>query len=134
MNALQQPSRYPSQPVKRARVSQQQIRQRQARRYQVMAVESSVKLAVNLLLSGAAIVALVQLLPHQLSQRAKLQDLRAEVGTTEQRVSRLRSDFNRYFDPYQARSIMQEQTNRVDANQRAIIWDRPLSDQSAQLP
>lgn len=75
-----------------------------------------------MVLSAAAIAGLVQLLPYHLSQQAKLREVRAEVKRAEARVNSLRTDFSRSFDPGQARNVMQEQSYRVDANQRQIVW------------
>lgn len=94
-----------------------------------MALELTVKLAVNLVLLSAAIAALVRILPYQSSQQEKLRELSAEVNATETRVDRLRLSFNRNFDPQQARNVMQEQSYRVDPRQRQVVW---LDRQSAQ--
>lgn len=128
MNALQTPRTSPR-PVRHLQVvpaappPQRKIQRQPS--YRVIAIEATAKLAVNLLLSTAAIATLVQLLPHVTSQRAKLEELRAEVEATEQRVDRLQSEFSRHFDPSQARDIMQEQSTRLDAQKRQILWLDP---------
>jgi hypothetical protein len=86
-----------------------------------VAVEIGMKLVVNGILSVAAIAALVRLLPYQFTQQAKLQEIRLEVSETEARVNTLRQNFNRYFDPTQAKKVMQEQSPRLDPNQRRVI-------------
>jgi len=68
-----------------------------------MAIETTVKLAVNVVLS-AAVSGLVKLLPYQWSQQQKLWEIQTEVKV-EGRVNRLRTDFNRYFDPQKAKSV-----------------------------
>lgn len=90
-------------------------------------VEATVKLTVNLALSSVAIVTLVQLLPYRTSQEAKLQELHVAVQSSTVRLQKSKRQFTRYFDPYQARAIMQEQSNRLDAQQRQIIWQEPKS-------
>lgn len=128
MNALQNHKTSPR-PVRHLQVvhtaprSQRRVQRQQS--YRVVAIEATAKLAVNLLLSTAAIATLIQLLPHITSQQAKLDELRAEVEATEQRVDRLQSDFSRHFDPTQARDIMQEQSTRLDAQKRQILWLDP---------
>jgi hypothetical protein len=97
-------------------------RSQQRRSYRAVASETTVKLIVNLVLSAAAIAGLVQPLPYHLSQQAKLREVRAEVKRTEARVNSLRSDFSRSFDSGQAKSVMQEQSYRVDPNQRQVVW------------
>jgi hypothetical protein len=61
-------------------------------------------------------------LPYHLSQQAKLGEIREEVKRTEKRVNRLSNNFSRYFDPQQAKSVMQEQSHRVDPSQRQVVW------------
>lgn len=87
-----------------------------------MALETTAKLAVNVVLSAAAVAGLVQLLHYQSSQQAKLQEIQTEVKLAEGRVNRLQTDFSRYFDPQQARTVMQEQSNRVEPGQRQVVW------------
>lgn len=90
--------------------------------YRAIAIETTLKLGINVVLSAAAISALVQILPYHLSQQEKLQEIRAEVKVTESRVNRLRTDFSRHFDPQAAKKIMQEQSSRVDPNQLQVVW------------
>lgn len=87
-----------------------------------LVVETTFKLAVNVTLSVAAASTLMRILPYQLSQQGKLQEIRAEVNVTEGRVNRLRDDFSRHFDPQQTKKIMQEQSNRVDPKQLQVVW------------
>jgi hypothetical protein len=87
-----------------------------------LVVETTFKLAVNITLSVAAISTLMRILPYQLSQQEKLQEIRAEVNVTQGRVSRLRDDFSHQFDPQQTKAIMQEQSNRVDPKQLQVVW------------
>lgn len=119
MNAIQ-PSRSPLQPVEPRRVPQRKSRNRR-RPYRSMAVQTTAKLTINILLSAAAVSALVKLLPYYQSQQEKLQEIQTEVKLTEGRVNHLRTNFNRYFDPQQAKTIMQEQSNRVNPGQRPVI-------------
>lgn len=94
----------------------------QSKSHQVLAIEITAKLLVNGILSAAAIVALVKLLPYQLLQQEKLQEVRVKVGETETRVNNLRENFSRNFDPSQTKNVMQEQSSRVDPNRRRIFW------------
>ncbi len=129
MNAIPS-SRPPLRPVEplRRRTSRPRLHSRQ-HPHQAIATEVSTKLIVNLVLAIAAGTALVKLLPYNLSQREHLRELQTEVATVEERVERLRNDFDRNFDPKQTRSIMQEQSSRIDASQRQVVWQRsPLSE------
>lgn len=87
------------------------------------------KLVANGVISAAAIAALAQLLPYHLSQQSKLREVRAEAKQTEKRVTDLRTNFSRYFDPQQAKSVMQEQSYRRDPTQRQVVWqDQDIRD------
>ncbi len=133
MNALQSlPT--PLQPVRTPRSNPRFSQKKKRYPHRAIAIETSVKLGVNLALSGVAITALVQLLPYSMAQNAKLQEVKSEVKTTEGRVGKVKAEFNRYFDPRQAKVIMQEQTNRSDPNQRQIVWRDATSETAAQLP
>jgi len=116
MNAIQ-PSRPPLKPPVR-RTSPAKSRPSVHR---VVALETTVKLVINILLSAVALSGTVQLLRYQWLQQEKLREIQTEVSSTQKRVDRLQTDFNRYFDPQQAKSIMQEQSNRVAAGQQRII-------------
>jgi len=89
--------------------------------YRAVSAETTAKLFANIVISSAAVSGLVQLLPYQLSQQTKLQDLKKEVSRSEKRVTSVSSTFNRHFDPEQAQSVMKEQSNRVDKSQRRVI-------------
>jgi len=94
-------------------------------------------LAVNMVLSVCATSALIQLWPHYWAVQEKLQEIQAEVNLTQGRVNQSRSDFNRYFDPSEAKSVMQEQSNRVDPQQRPVILqesETPEAEESTQQP
>jgi uncharacterized membrane protein (DUF106 family) len=97
-------------------------RRRSENQHKALMGEIAVKIIVNLVLSGVAISALVKLLPHHFLQQDKLQEVRSEVKETEVRVERLRDNFSRNFDPSQTKKVMQEQSPRIDPNQRRIFW------------
>jgi hypothetical protein len=110
------------QPLEPRRVVPRTQRRQQRHSFRAVAGETSAKLVVNIVLSAAAITGLAQLLPYHLSQQSKLGEVRAEVKRAEERVKNLRTDFKRSFDPGQAKSVMQEQSSRVDPNQRQVVW------------
>ena len=85
-------------------------------------LEVKIKLLVNGLLSIASIVAIAKLVPYQLSQLEKLEDIRAKTGVLEAEVQQLRKDFTRNFDSRQTQKIMQEQSPFIAPNQRRIYW------------
>ena len=129
MQAIQ-PTVTPLRPVKTLpRVTPRRSSSTRQRSYphQALAVETGVKLAVNMVLSVCATSALIQLLPHYRAVQEKLHEIQAEVNLTQGRVDKSRSDFNRYFDPSLAKTVMQEQSNRVDPHQRAVILLEPAA-------
>jgi hypothetical protein len=86
-----------------------------------MALETTAKIGVNVVISAAALSALVQLLPYHWSQQDKLREIRTEVKQMEERVNSLQAEFSRNFDPRQTKSIMQEQGYRFDPRQRQVV-------------
>ena len=120
MNAIQ-PSRPTLQPLEPRRMVPRTQSRRRRQSFPAVAGETTVKLVVNIVLSTAAIAGLVQLLPYHLSQQAKLREVRTEVKRTEERVKGLRADFGRTFDSRQTKSVMQEQSYRVDQNQHPVV-------------
>ena len=133
MNALQSPLQ-PLQPARKPRSQARSSQQKKRHHHRAIAIETSIKLGVNLALSGVAIAALGQLVPYSMVQHSKLREIKTEVKATEGRVGHVKAEFSRYFDPRQAKVIMQEQTNRVDPSQRQIVWGDATSETAAQLP
>ncbi|MDX2097810.1 MAG: hypothetical protein SFW36_08535 [Leptolyngbyaceae cyanobacterium bins.59] len=95
---------------------------RRADPHRVLAVETSAKLTVSVILSIVAIVTLAKIVPSLMTRQSELKELQSEVKSTNAKVTALRTSFGRYFDPQQARAIMQEQSHRVEATQRPIVW------------
>lgn len=121
MNSIQ-PSKPTRQPLKPNQKLSRTQKPQKLHYYRAVVGETTLRLVVNIVLSTAAIAGLVQLLPYQLSQQSKLQEVRREVKRTEARVNNLRSDFSRSFDPRQAQKLMQEQTYRFNPSQRQVVW------------
>ncbi|MBD2089410.1 hypothetical protein H6F67_06040 [Microcoleus sp. FACHB-1515] len=94
-------------------------------KYRARAIETGAKLSVNVILTIAAGTALVKLLPYGFAQQTKLQEIHAEVSIVKERVDRLQTDFSRNFDPQQSKAIMQEQSSRIDPQQRQVIFVQP---------
>ncbi len=97
-------------------------RQRARHPHRTTIAETATRLSVNVVIACAAIASLVRLVPYNIAQQSKLQSLNAEVQGLERQVETLQGDFVRYFDPQQARSVMREESSRVDAGQRRIVW------------
>lgn len=127
MNAIQ-PSRPPIQPRKtRPSTSRKKNTQRHLNRHphRARALENTAKLAASTVLCSAAIYGLANLLPYVWSGQQKWQEVSTEVKQTQGRVDSLRQNFNRYFDPRQAQSVMQEQSNLVEPGQRQVFLLEP---------
>lgn len=122
----------PVDPVRRPRV-RRTAKRRPIRNPGLLTVETTVKLGINLILSTFALSALIQMLPQHRSASEKLQDIRAEVKMTEERVIKEREEFTRYFDPQQTQRIMQEQGNRVDPSQKPIVFLPERTSSTAEL-
>lgn len=139
MNAIQ-PSRPPLQTVDTRRVVRHRRPVKRSQQTTAIALETTAKLAINILFSVAAITALVQLLPYHKSVQVKLQEIDGEINVTQERVDRLQKNFHDAFDPKQAKIIMQEQSYRVDPARRQIVLldrdskDREESDRSGSTP
>ncbi|MEM7554112.1 MAG: hypothetical protein AAF378_08425 [Cyanobacteria bacterium P01_A01_bin.84] len=123
MNAIQD-NRLPVQPLPKNPVApprpKRHLRQRY---YQVMGLETTVKIGVNCLIAAAAISALVQLLPHHWSQQDKLRAIKINRKQTERRVDNLQAEFNRNFDPSNAQALMRQQGYRFDPKQRNVVFN-----------
>ncbi|MEK0180601.1 MAG: hypothetical protein EAZ78_23830 [Oscillatoriales cyanobacterium] len=132
------PTVTPLRPVKNSpRVAPRTSSRPRSYPHQTLAAEAGVKLAVNMVLSVCATSALIQLWPHYRAVQEKLQEIQAEVNITEKRVNQSRSDFNRYFDPSLAKTVMQEQSNRVDPQQQSVILqesEAPDAEEPTQQP
>ncbi len=85
------------------------------------ALETTAKLTVNLVLAAAAISGLMRLLPLYQSVQEKSLVIQTEVKRAEERVNRWQRDFNRAFDPGQAKTVMQEESHRVAPQRRPIV-------------
>ncbi|MEB3339879.1 hypothetical protein [Okeania sp.] len=95
-----------------------------------LGIETTAKLLTNILISAFVTSALLKLLPHYQSIQEKLQVIESEIEATTDRLNNQKEDFSRYFDPSQAKTIMQEQSNQVDSNQIPIIWLEDDSEKS----
>ena len=120
MNAIQS-TREEAQTIQQRLTIPRPKRHMRQRSYEVMALETTVKIGVNLAISAVAISALNQILPHHWSGQEKLRQMRTEVKTAQERVNKLRSEFSNTFDSRQASNIMQQQGNRIPSNKKRII-------------
>lgn len=108
--------------AKKTRSIKPAAQDRLQRTHRQIAIETSLKLSVNLALAGIAISALTHLIPYYLLGREKLSQLETEVEQTQSRVQQLRTQFSYYFDPQQVKTIMQQESNLVDPTQKRIVF------------
>jgi cell division protein FtsB len=113
----------PLEPPKPRRTRQRRPAKLVSNPHKELSTEIKIKILANIVLSVAAIAALVRLLPYQFAQQAKLQEVRQDVQELETRVNRLRDNFSRNFDPSQMRKIMQEQSPFIEPNQRRVFFN-----------
>lgn len=83
--------------------------------------ESGVMLGVNVVLMGTAIVTLTHLIPYQMTQQAKLQELRSEESNMAQSLENLKQEYERSKSPEVAQRIAQEQGNLMRINQKRVF-------------
>ena len=121
MNAIKY-NRVPVKPLPKKPTAPRPKKHLRQRAHQIMALETMVKIGVNCVLATAAISALLQLLPHHWSQQDKLRAIKISLRQTQKRVDTLQVEFNRNFDPNNARMLMQQQGYRFDPKQRNVIF------------
>ncbi len=89
------------------------------------AIKVAVKIAINGILSTAALTALIKLVPYHFSQEAKLREIRLEVSNTEKRVNELRQNFSINFATSETDSQMSNYSPKVEPNQMRVFWQSP---------
>lgn len=127
MYALKPPPPTPTSQRPRRTVRRLKQVRRQKGVYEAIAYEAAAKLSVNVLLSVAAIGALLHLVPYRGAQTTKIHELDAALESTSERLGREQEKFSYYFDSYQMRETMQELTDRIDPNRRRIVWKTPAT-------
>ncbi len=119
MNALQTPR--PSGRRKSRRPTPKRRRQQKRPSYLSLTFEIFLKVGVNAVLSSAAVVALMELVPYHLSQKSKLNDIKQEVREAKKQLKDLQKKFDVSFnDP---KGALSELTPLVPANQLRVILD-----------
>jgi|GEM_PF-462915 len=98
--------------------------------------EVGARLGMNTFLAVVALLAMGRLVPHLQSQAAQLEDVNLALSEVEASTSQLKVDFGRYFDPWQAENIMQEQSGYRPPSERQVVWtedgDGTPADQAAE--
>ncbi len=94
-----------------------------------MTMEISLKLILSWIIAIGAISSLFKLLPYHLSQRAKLKELKIQVQETDARVTKLKEELNRNFDPQRTKSLMEQYSSLTSPHQSRIYWLKKEQDQ-----
>lgn len=123
--SMSRPSRRPlsapTQPARRRRSQRQTSLWRRLARHTTL-LELSARLGVNGFLVLVAAASLTRLVPHLQTQAQQLETVRQELDQAQTTNTRLRSDFNRNFDPAQAGRVIQEQTGYRVPSERQVVW------------
>lgn len=98
--------------------------------HQGITAEITVKLVLSWTIAIAAIASLCKLVPYHYSQQAKLREIDTTVQETQKRVSLLRKDFTRNFDPQQTFNLMQEYSSRLPIDRSRIFLVEPQTTES----
>ncbi|PZO36434.1 MAG: hypothetical protein DCF21_09380 [Leptolyngbya sp.] len=119
------PSRRPlpalTQPARRRRSRRQTSPWRRLAQHTTL-LELSARLGVNTFLVLVAAASLTRLVPHLQTQAQQLETVRQELDRAQTANTRLRSDFDRNFDPAQAGRVIQEQTGYRVPSERQVVW------------
>jgi hypothetical protein len=107
----------PEKPNKKQRRQYDQHSQAQRR----LAREVSAKLVFNTILTIITSASLVRLVPYYLVQQDKLQEVKAEIQDTQDRVNQLNQEFSYYFDTKQSQSLVKKNTVKIAPNERRLF-------------
>lgn len=101
-------------------IKKQQMRQKRANT--TKALETCLKIVVNLGISTLAYFSIWQLIPYYRHQQAKLAEIDAEIAKIKPRVERLGADFSTTFDPNLTRKNIEKNTYKVDPNLSPVFF------------
>jgi len=85
-------------------------------------LETVIKLIISCIGLCLALSALSIILSYYQRQQNLLQQVETELTATEEKMDTLQENFQQYFDPQQARTIMQEHTYWADPSQLRVVW------------
>jgi len=99
-----------------------QQQRRQKRLNTEKALETGLKMTVNISITIIAFFSVKQLLPYHLAQQAKLAEIDGEIAKIKPRVEKLEEDFGNTFDPKLTRKVIEKNTYKVDPNLTPIFF------------
>lgn len=129
MSALPQPKSAPRSPRKSHQRKARKLHPRNQPKFVVRATETATVLGVNLALIGTCLYTLGNMLPHQLTQEAKLQEIKGEVNRTTHQIEQLKEAHERSLIPEVSRRISEDQGHLIRSNKRNIVWIKPKPSQ-----
>jgi hypothetical protein len=92
-----------------------------SQQHRAIVIETSAKIAVNLVAGSIAIATLAHLVPYAMTQADRLQELQTEVKRTNNRVQQLRNSLGYYFDPQQTQNVMETVGHRMNPQEYRVI-------------
>ncbi|MFM7545683.1 MAG: hypothetical protein ACKO3I_04100 [Synechococcales cyanobacterium] len=119
-----QPLFYPTQhiPARQRSKGSSSLRRRFNNFQKQVFLETVIKLIISSIGLCLALSALSIILSYYQRQQNRLQQVETELKATEEKMETLQENFQQYFDPQQARTIMQEQTYWADPSQLRVVW------------
>ncbi|AFZ54592.1 hypothetical protein VKI21_07190 [Cyanobacterium aponinum UTEX 3222] len=99
-----------------------QQQRRQKRLNTEKAIETGLKMTVNISITIIAFFSVKQLLPYHLAQQAKLAEIDGEIAKIKPRVEKLEEDFGNTFDPKLTRKVIEKNTYKADPNLSPIFF------------
>ncbi|HIK36714.1 MAG: hypothetical protein NZ901_01250 [Geminocystis sp.] len=86
------------------------------------AIETALKIAVNVTITLVAGLSIKQMLPYHLTQQARLREIEAEIALIKPRVEKLEEEFAETFDPKLARKIIEKNSYKVEPDSRPVFF------------
>lgn len=94
------------------------------------AIETTAVLGINITLIGTCLYTVGNMLPHQLTQEAKLQEMKGEIDRTANHIEQLKQSHQQSLTPKVSRQIAEEQGHLIRKNKRNLVWIKPNDDSS----
>ncbi|NCJ07284.1 hypothetical protein GS597_12360 [Synechococcales cyanobacterium C] len=128
MNALleSKPTTRPDSLAAKSRSRRQYDRVQHQNHQTAQVIESAIMILINCCLLGMTAYTLVHLIPHQISQSAKLREIKIEKEKTAAHVAQLKQEYQRSLQPEEALRIAEEQGHVIsNKKQRIFLLSQP---------
>lgn len=87
-----------------------------------LALEATTVLGFNALLIGVGLYTLTQLVPHQLTQQAKLREMHLEVNRVSDHIHQLEQSYARSLTASGTARVVEEQGHLIHHKKKDIVW------------